>query len=414
MKRIREWMEPRYTKIAVYSIVSAVIIFALCLAVYYNSDAVAVSLALIGAVARPFVLGLVIAYLLLPAVKLLERTVFHSLSGRKRRNLSVLVVFFVLAAALAAVVTVAVVAVTKSIGAINYEELTQHASVILDQLREEYASFWATIQEKLAQYNAKLGDLSARAAKVFTGIQTAGSTLLFSIIFSIYFLLDSGINRYWGKVFRVMLKEDTRKKITDFVSEADKVFSGYIRGQVLDALIMGTMVSIAFLIAGVPFAVVIGIITGVGNLIPFLGPVIGFASLIVVCLAKGTFGKLIIGAIILILILAIDGNVINPKLLSKNVEIHPVLVFVAIIAGSQIGGIVGMLVSVPCAALLKHLFVLYVESREEQADATEQAISADRIDTTEPTGDVDRDRLAPTMEEDGEDEAAGEASDPET
>ena len=131
----------------------------------------------------------------------------------------------------------------------------------------------------------------------------------------------------------------------------------------MDALLVGAMVTVAMLIAKVPYAAVIGILTGLGNLIPYVGPVVGFGSLILVCLAEGSINHLLIGGVILIVVMFIDGNIINPRMLSSNVEVHPVLVIVALLAGGRVGGIVGMLVAVPVAALLKLQFDKAVEKR---------------------------------------------------
>ena len=143
------------------------------------------------------------------------------------------------------------------------------------------------------------------------------------------------------------------------------LLSGYIRGQSMDALLVGVMVSIAMLIARIPYALVIGILTGIGNLVPYVGPVVGFGSLIIVSLAENSISKLIIGAVILAVVMFIDGNVINPRMLSSNVEVHPVLVIVALLAGGKVGGVVGMLIAVPVAALLKLQFERYVEKRRK-------------------------------------------------
>ena len=189
--------------------------------------------------------------------------------------------------------------------------------------------------------------------------------MLFAIIFSVYFLYDDSIATYWSGVVDAFSSAETRAKIAAFAVDADRVFSGYIRGQSMDALLVGVMVSIAMLIARIPYALVIGILTGIGNLVPYVGPVVGFGSLIIVSLAEGSISKLIIGAVILAAVMFIDGNVINPKMLSSNVEVHPVLVIVALIAGGNIGGVVGMLVAVPVAALLKLQFEKYVEKRRK-------------------------------------------------
>lgn len=363
-KKLRAWMEPRYTKIAIYTIVSSIIIFICCLILINSNAALSRFWGLALAILQPLVLGLVIAYLLLPLVRKLETKVFGGFKSKQvRRNLAVLLIYLIIAAALAAGLTVLIISITKTVASIRLADLQSLAAY----LQNEFADFWKVIEQKLAEYDVNLGTVGKKAAGMFTNAKSAGSTILFAMIFSIYFLLDSGINKYWTKVSHVLLKDDTRAKAKEFLRDADRVFSGYIRGQALDALIMGTMVTIAFLIAGIPYAAVIGIMTGIGNLIPFVGPIVGFASLIIACLTTRAFMKLIIGAVILIIVLAVDGNLINPKLLSTSVKVHPILVFLALIAGGAVGGLVGMLVAVPCAALIKLQFDKYVKRRAEEA-----------------------------------------------
>ena len=228
--------------------------------------------------------------------------------------------------------------------------------------------------------NINLGSAGNFLGGIFNGVTNGASTLLFAIIFSIYFLIDDSIGTYWGKVLEAFTSEQTRAKLKAFAADADRVFSGYIRGQALDALLVGVMVSIAMLIARIPYALVIGILTGIGNLVPYVGPVVGFGSLIIVSLAEGSITKLVIGVIILAVVMFIDGNVINPRMLSSNVEVHPVLVIVALLAGGKVGGVVGMLVAVPVAALLKLQFEKYVERRRLANNKEAQKRAAARSD----------------------------------
>ena len=104
----------------------------------------------------------------------------------------------------------------------------------------------------------------------------------------------------------------------------------------------------------------------IGNLIPYVGPILGYAGLITVCLLEGEINKLIIGGICLLVIMFLDGNVLNPKLLSNSVKVHPLLVVAALIGGGALGGILGMIVAVPCAALLKLQFDRYLQKKEER------------------------------------------------
>ena len=148
------------------------------------------------------------------------------------------------------------------------------------------------------------------------------------------------------------------------MKDADNAFSGYIRGQMVDAAIVGVMASIALAVAGVPYAVLIGVCIGFGNLIPYFGPVVGYAAVVIVCLTSGNFTKMLIGLVIIAVIMFVDGNIINPRLLSENVDVHPLLVVAALLGGGVLGGIAGMLIAVPTAALLKLQFDRYLQKLE--------------------------------------------------
>ena len=366
MKFLNKFHDPRYEKIAFYVTRTALITFILGIVVYKLSGAAGTVMAFISSILQPLLLGVVLAYMFTPIAAMFERRVFKGIqNAQQRRLLAVILTFAVVILALVLILTLLIVTVTKSISAINLSDIT----VYVESLQTELSEFWNVLQTQLASWNISIGSLSSRVTAIISGLSSGVSTLLFANIFAIYFMLDAGIRTYWEKALEVLLSDKTREKLRAFMKDADRVFSGYIRGQVLDASLVGLLVSIALLLAGVPYAAVIGLLTGVGNLIPYVGPVVGFGSLIVVCLSSGSLQHLLLGAIILIAVLAIDGNVINPRLLSKNVEIHPALVVVALLAGGNVGGVAGMLIAVPCAALIKLQFEKYLEKKRAEKAA---------------------------------------------
>ena len=157
------------------------------------------------------------------------------------------------------------------------------------------------------------------------------------------------------------------------------MFSGYIRGQFIDAIIVGVLSSTALLIAGVPNAIVVGVLAGLGNLIPYVGPLLGFLTLVLVCIPTAVWGKLLVGAVILIAVMLVDSNLINPRLLSSNIKIHPLRVVAALLGGGALGGIVGMIIAVPIAALLKVQLDRKLDKKEREI----QSLSKVKSDLTE-------------------------------
>ena len=166
--------------------------------------------------------------------------------------------------AIALILGIIAFTVTKSLSAFNPADLKDYLVALSDQ----FSKFWMTIEKQLASMNINLGNAGVWLGRLFHGVRSGASTLLFAVIFAIYFLLDEKIFKYWADVLKVLAKENTRDRLHQLSADANKVFSGYIRGQSMDAAIVGTLVSIALLIAGVPYAVVIGILTGLGNLVP--------------------------------------------------------------------------------------------------------------------------------------------------
>ena len=368
MKRFEKYHNAKYSQISYYAIRTALTIFVLGLIIYYLAGKTGAALTFVSAVLKPLVLGLALTYLLSPLTAKFENGLFASIKKPgSRRVLAVLLTFVIVFAVILFILWILVATITKSISAFNIEDI----KLLLMGLADQFSKFWTTIEQTLKSMNINLGSAGSFLSGLFNGVTNGASTLLFAVIFSIYFLIDDSIGTYWGKVLEAFTSEQTRAKLRAFAADADRVFSGYIRGQALDALLVGVMVSIAMLIARIPYALVIGILTGIGNLVPYVGPVVGFGSLIIVSLAEGSITKLVIGVIILAVVMFIDGNVINPRMLSSNVEVHPVLVIVALLAGGKVGGVVGMLVAVPVAALLKLQFEKYVEKRKQANEKLE-------------------------------------------
>lgn len=208
-----------------------------------------------------------------------------------------------------------------------------------------------------------LKDFLASALSIGTGVVTNLTGLvinvLATIILTFYFLKDketifAGID----KLGTVVFKPTTKNHIKHFLHDLHEVFGNFIVGQLIDAAIVGVASTVLLLIIGHPFALLIGLIAGVTNIIPYVGPIIGAALALV--LGLFTSVKLgILGFILLIAYQQVDGYFIQPKILGDSVGLAPVWIFIAILIGGNYLGALGMILSVPIAALLK----VYVDRR---------------------------------------------------
>ncbi len=351
---LRNKLDPKYLKVCVYAGVTVIMTLIALLLLYLSGSIWANIWNLSTAILKPLLIGFVFSYLLAPAVSFFEKKINHKNYHRWARSLSVLLIFLLIFAFIALFLVLLSLTVYKSVTEINVESVKTAVTAAINSLNLNFNDLLRNAQELLEKAGISLNNVGDVATLVITAVSSFASSLLFGIIFSIYFLLDGrNISDYWGRVLHVFASDTSEQRLAELAKDADRVFSGYLRGQVLDALVCMILTTVVLLIVGAPNAILVGLMVGFGNLIPYMGPIFGYATMLVVCLPSGNFEKLIIGIICIAVIMFVDGNIINPKLLSDNVSVHPLLVVAALIGGGAIGGLLGMLLAVPVSAFLK-------------------------------------------------------------
>lgn len=347
-------------------------------------------------VISPLLLGFAIAYLLSPICHFFERILSkNALLSKKQslcQNISILMTFLLLILGIVFLGSLLLSTLTKSIQVLRLEDLFQG----IEDFASTVEKFYSDLYVRLG--NLPIGGEDAKEAvqlllqkavvffqnmgnSVFSSLGSlagALSTMVFGIIFSLYFLADGQkILSYWARIFRLLFGERRLEKLRRFFVDADRVFAGYLRGQIIDGTIMAVLVSVSLSVLQVRYAVVIGVLTGFGNLIPYVGPFIAYGLTALVCLVYGDFTKLLPALIALFVIQTVDGNVINPRLLSQNIDVHPLVVIIALIIGGSLGGFLGIFLAAPVASLIKLELDKFMEQklsmrREEVADISEE------------------------------------------
>jgi len=150
---------------------------------------------------------------------------------------------------------------------------------------------------------------------------------------------------------------------------------GFLRGQVLVAIIVGIMMSVGFRLIGLEFWLIIGLVAGFLNIIPFVGPWVGGGLGFAVGLFQEGIGKALLAAAVALIVQQIDNNFVSPTVLRATVRLHPAVVILVLLLGGAVGGLWGVLLAVPVAASIKivagHLWRTRVlgQSWEEASDA---------------------------------------------
>lgn len=176
----------------------------------------------------------------------------------------------------------------------------------------------------------------------------------FLIPIFLYFFIQEG--KSFKKAFLTILPNKYFEKIYFMVHQFDKKIGGYIFAKFVEANLVGLLIGFGLFFLGFPFASLLGFLAGFTNIIPYLGPILGLAPTLIVLLVAPEYSHLTGPVLILYLVAnVIDMILIFPILVSRIVNLHPIIVIISVIIGSQLMGIIGMVISVPVANIIKLL-----------------------------------------------------------
>ena len=171
-------------------------------------------------------------------------------------------------------------------------------------------------------------------------------------VLALYILTDLPHTR---QAMKGLVPEEWRNEVTFLARQVNDVVGGFVRGQLLVALIVGVAMSLGFLIIDLPFWLIIGLLSGLLNVIPFVGPWVGGLLGGLAGLSTGDPSKALYAGLIAIVVQQLDNHVVSPIVMRVAVRLHPVVVIVGLLAGGQLGGLLGVLLAVPVIAVLKVL-----------------------------------------------------------
>jgi predicted PurR-regulated permease PerM len=208
-------------------------------------------------------------------------------------------------------------------------------------------------------FNLLLENIKSNGAKLFSTI----SNVILSLFISFY-LLASKEKRLAQikKLTTAILNEKQNAFIYKTANLAHSTFGGFLGGKLLDALIVGVVYFIAFTIFGIPYAPMLATIMGVMNIIPFFGPIIGTIPTAFIVLISAP-EKIIILIILIVVVGQIDGNIIEPKVLSDRTGVSSLCVIIAISVMGNLWGIFGMIVGVPLFAVIIALIQQFADAK---------------------------------------------------
>ncbi len=388
------------------------------LIIYFGE--VTAALAAVLKLLSPLVIGCVIAYVLNIIMKKLEKVYFPRSQKRavtaSRRPvcliLSLVIVIFVIA--LIAIIIIPEIGNIFKLLKASFPIYLQTAQDWLMGVQERMpaaAEFledidlnsldWQNISASIIDF-AKNGMGGALTSAITVISSVFGGIVNFTVglIFAIYILLSKEkLAEQAGKLMKSYLKPLTESRIRYFCETADKCFSSFIVGQCTEAVILGLLCALGMMILQIPYASTIGTLIGATALIPIVGAYLGAAvGALMIVVADPV--KALWFLIFLLILQQVEGNIIYPKVVGTSIGLPGMWVLAAVTVGAGIGGIGGMMLSVPTAATAYKLIENDVRKRteesspvqavsDEQSDSASEDEQTDSADTSDSADDSD-------------------------
>lgn len=183
-------------------------------------------------------------------------------------------------------------------------------------------------------------------------------TIILIPILSFYFLNDKD---YFKKKLYFIIPKPYRTHVLMLSKDVNKVISQFIKGRLIVAIFVGITTTISLIILKVDFALIIGMLAGLFDIIPYFGPIIGIVPALFFALLKSPIKALWV-IIIFTIIQQVESNIITPKIVGESVGIHPVTVIISLIVGGGLFGILGMILAVPTVGVVKVIYYYLIEN----------------------------------------------------
>ncbi len=389
----KNFLDKRYLTLSLYAL--AVIIVAILFQNLFDKfDSIKTIFEQAISILSPFFIGFFIAYLMNPLVTFFEEKVLLKFKffkpGRKfklRRGLSVLISYVLIIVLLGWFISYLIPEITKNIyglfnglnsGLINLEEYFQTLSdkypefftsdfeksinLIFDEIMATLSSLSSTISTMLGKFATGLGSTISTIITGTVFVTKQLINIIVALIISIYVLLDKEI--FLKQALRctyAVLPVSLADKLHFLITKLDDTFEKFLVGKIIDSLIIAIICFVVLLIFRVPYALIISIIVGVTNVIPYFGPFIGAAPSILISLFTGGFWTALFVAVFILILQQIDGNIIGPKILGDSTGLGPFWIIFAITIGGALAGVIGMFIAVPIFAVIYSLIEIAVD-----------------------------------------------------
>lgn len=310
-------------------------------------------------VLSPVLFALLITYLLNPFVNLLERR-------KVARGVGIIIVYVF-------VITMTVIMlrfiIPELVGSIK--ELTLTIPVYFEKytiifyeivIRYQHSDLPIRIKEILNQNIYNIQQSLVQSLQMIVETITGAFSFLFDFILAIViaFYMLKDIEKF-KKLLQSLIPRSARKWTLSVAEDIDLILSGFIRGQLLVALVLSVITTAGLWLLDIKYALILGVIAGLLDVIPYFGPILGAVPAVVIAFIDSPINAVWV-ILLYIFIQQLEGAVLSPKIVGSRVGLHPIAIIIAVLLGGKLFGLFGLLIAVPVAGIIKVLGCRIIKS----------------------------------------------------
>lgn len=296
----------------------------------------------------PFFISAFITYLLHPVVEYLHNRGIH-------RGIAVFIIYSLFFGGVGFAIYKGIPTFVKQIHdlAENVPEFAAYYQDSVDRIQNETSRWPPAVKQRIDD--------------TIFGVETYLEGILSSVLTTLKAILNSVVTMaiipfivfYMLKDIDVMKKSiwyitpsSWREHGKQFLRDVDKSLGSYIRGQLIVCVVIGILATLFLFLAEMPYSLLLGTIVGITNVIPYFGPIIGAIPAVIIA-ATISIKMVILCVVIVFTLQFLEGNILSPIIVGKSLHMHPLVIMFALIAGGEVGGILGLVVAVPVLVVLK-------------------------------------------------------------
>lgn len=323
----------------------------------------------------PFLAAIIISYILYKPCSAIENKLKKKTKLNHTRGISIIVVYTIVIIVLLLILNFIIPALINSVGDLINNIQNYYNSITTNGIHGNWAPFIKdNILKPLVEYIQQMDfktmitpDKIIEYVSSAIGVVKTIFSVFIAFVCSVYILAArENIIDFIKRFAKASMTQKGFRRFNRYFTSGNEIFFGFISSQFIDAFVVAVLMSITLLILNVKYAVLLGVMIGIFNLIPYFGAILAVVIAGLITVLTGGWQQALIMVVVVTIVQQIDANIINPRITGSKLNVSPLLVIFAVTVGGAYFGIIGMFLAVPIAVLIKLMIEDYIANKNSE------------------------------------------------